>query len=165
LTADFSFPENRDGNLGPANLSLGFKPPDGAGLAIDRRTGQGRRLPVPRSRSRSPRGARVGSGARNVVSRLPRAHLDQAAGTLVNLQPDRIAARIEDDGRSPTEEESHAPLSRVVVTANDDACGAEIVGSNLTFTTLRCPFGCTYVVHPGCYSGGSCGGTVAIQAE
>jgi hypothetical protein len=35
LTADFTFPENRDGNLGPANLSLGFKPPDGAGLAID----------------------------------------------------------------------------------------------------------------------------------
>jgi hypothetical protein len=35
LIASFTFPGDRDGNLGPANLSLGFKPPDGAGLAID----------------------------------------------------------------------------------------------------------------------------------
>ncbi len=35
LTASFTFPENRDGNLGPASLALAFKPPDGAGLAID----------------------------------------------------------------------------------------------------------------------------------
>jgi hypothetical protein len=35
LEADLSFPPNRDGNLGPAQLDFKFKPPTGAGLAID----------------------------------------------------------------------------------------------------------------------------------
>ena len=34
-TATFTFPPNRDGNLGIINLALGFKPPNGVGLAID----------------------------------------------------------------------------------------------------------------------------------
>jgi hypothetical protein len=35
LTATFSFPPDRKGNLGPINLALGFRPPNGVGLAID----------------------------------------------------------------------------------------------------------------------------------
>jgi hypothetical protein len=35
LTATFSFPPDRKGNLGPVNLGLGFRPPNGVGLAID----------------------------------------------------------------------------------------------------------------------------------
>ena len=35
LRATLTFPPNRDGNLGPANLALGFKPPNGVGLSID----------------------------------------------------------------------------------------------------------------------------------
>ncbi len=35
LTSTLSFPENRDGNLGPVNAKLGFKPPTGLGLSID----------------------------------------------------------------------------------------------------------------------------------
>jgi hypothetical protein len=35
LTAKFSFPPDRKGNLGPVNLELGFRPPNGVGLAID----------------------------------------------------------------------------------------------------------------------------------
>jgi hypothetical protein len=35
LRVDLTFPAGRDGNLGPANLALGFKPPNGVGLAID----------------------------------------------------------------------------------------------------------------------------------
>lgn len=35
LTATFSFPPDRKGNLGPVNLALGFRPPNGVGLAID----------------------------------------------------------------------------------------------------------------------------------
>ncbi len=35
LSAIFSFPDNNRGNLGPLNASLGFKPPNGVGLAID----------------------------------------------------------------------------------------------------------------------------------
>jgi hypothetical protein len=35
LTATFSFPPDRNGNLGPVNLALGFRPPNGVGLAID----------------------------------------------------------------------------------------------------------------------------------
>jgi hypothetical protein len=31
----FSFPPNRDGNLGPVQMDLGFKPPNGVGLAVD----------------------------------------------------------------------------------------------------------------------------------
>jgi uncharacterized protein DUF6603 len=33
--ATFSFPPNRDGNIGPVNLALAFKPPTGVGLAVD----------------------------------------------------------------------------------------------------------------------------------
>ncbi len=33
--AFFSFSNNRDGNLGPINLSLGFQPPKGIGLSLD----------------------------------------------------------------------------------------------------------------------------------
>ncbi|MEN3280097.1 MAG: hypothetical protein V7607_1237 [Solirubrobacteraceae bacterium] len=35
LRVELSFPANRDGNLGTANLALGFKPPNGVGLSID----------------------------------------------------------------------------------------------------------------------------------
>jgi hypothetical protein len=35
LRADISFPENADGNLGVLDFRLGFKPPNGVGLAID----------------------------------------------------------------------------------------------------------------------------------
>ena len=35
LTATLSFPADQKGNLGPANLALGFRPPNGVGLAID----------------------------------------------------------------------------------------------------------------------------------
>ena len=35
LTATLSFPQDRKGNLGPVNLALGFRPPNGVGLAID----------------------------------------------------------------------------------------------------------------------------------
>jgi hypothetical protein len=35
LTATITFPPDRKGNLGPANLALGFKPPNGVGLSID----------------------------------------------------------------------------------------------------------------------------------
>ena len=35
IRATFSFPDNNDGNLGPVDLALGFKPPNGVGLAID----------------------------------------------------------------------------------------------------------------------------------
>ena len=35
LTATFAFPADRHGNLGPVDLALGFKPPNGVGLSID----------------------------------------------------------------------------------------------------------------------------------
>jgi hypothetical protein len=35
FTTTISFPDDRKGNLGPANLALSFKPPNGVGLAID----------------------------------------------------------------------------------------------------------------------------------
>ena len=35
LTTEFSFPQGGSGNLGPLNISLGFKPPNGLGLSID----------------------------------------------------------------------------------------------------------------------------------
>jgi hypothetical protein len=35
LTATITFPPDRKGNIGPANLALGFKPPNGVGLTID----------------------------------------------------------------------------------------------------------------------------------
>jgi hypothetical protein len=35
LTATFAFPPNHDGNLGPLDLQLGFKPPNGIGLSMD----------------------------------------------------------------------------------------------------------------------------------
>ncbi len=35
LRVDVTFPPNRDGNLGVANIGLGFKPPNGVGLSID----------------------------------------------------------------------------------------------------------------------------------
>ncbi len=35
IQANFSFPPNNSGNLGPLNLNLGFKPPNGVGLSID----------------------------------------------------------------------------------------------------------------------------------
>lgn len=35
LEADVTFPEGNDGNLGPVNVDLGFKPPTGAGLSVD----------------------------------------------------------------------------------------------------------------------------------
>jgi hypothetical protein len=35
VRATFSFPPNNSGNLGPLNLSLGFKPPNGLGLSLD----------------------------------------------------------------------------------------------------------------------------------
>lgn len=35
LTATITFPADQRGNLGPANLALGFKPPNGVGLSID----------------------------------------------------------------------------------------------------------------------------------
>ena len=41
LTAKFTFPSDRKGNLGSANLDLGFKAPDGVGLSIDTGAVQG----------------------------------------------------------------------------------------------------------------------------
>jgi len=35
VEADVSFPEDQDGNLGPVDMEMGFKPPDGVGLSID----------------------------------------------------------------------------------------------------------------------------------
>ncbi|MDE3249928.1 MAG: hypothetical protein KGO82_14790, partial [Bacteroidota bacterium] len=35
LTGTFSFPANADGNLGPIQLDIGFKPPNGVGLSLD----------------------------------------------------------------------------------------------------------------------------------
>ena len=35
LTATFTFPADQKGNLGPIDLALGFRPPNGVGLAID----------------------------------------------------------------------------------------------------------------------------------
>ncbi|RQG94175.1 DUF6603 domain-containing protein [Natrarchaeobius chitinivorans] len=35
LEAEIAFPEGNDGNLGPLDVDLGFKPPDGAGLSVD----------------------------------------------------------------------------------------------------------------------------------
>ena len=35
LTATVTFPPDQHGNLGPANIALGFKPPNGVGLSID----------------------------------------------------------------------------------------------------------------------------------
>lgn len=35
LTATFTFPPGQDGNLGPIDLSLAFKPPNGIGLSVD----------------------------------------------------------------------------------------------------------------------------------
>ncbi len=35
VTATFSFPDDRSGNLGPVQFDLGFKPPNGVGLSID----------------------------------------------------------------------------------------------------------------------------------
>jgi hypothetical protein len=35
LRATFSFPDDHDGNLGPVDLSLDFKPPKGVGLVVD----------------------------------------------------------------------------------------------------------------------------------
>ena len=35
FTATFSFPPNNSGNLGPVQLDVGFKPPNGVGLSID----------------------------------------------------------------------------------------------------------------------------------
>lgn len=35
LRATFTFPLDRKGNLGPANLALGFRPPNGVGLVVD----------------------------------------------------------------------------------------------------------------------------------
>ena len=35
IVAKFTFPADRKGNLGPVNLALGFRPPNGVGLAVD----------------------------------------------------------------------------------------------------------------------------------
>ena len=35
VQADLSFPEGQDGNLGPVDVELGFRPPDGIGLSVD----------------------------------------------------------------------------------------------------------------------------------
>ncbi len=35
MTAKFSFPPNGDGNIGPLDLTIGFKPPNGVGLVVD----------------------------------------------------------------------------------------------------------------------------------
>lgn len=35
VKADMSFPSNQDGNLGPVDLAIGFKPPNGVGLSLD----------------------------------------------------------------------------------------------------------------------------------
>lgn len=35
ITAGFSFPPSRNGNLGPVQLDIGFKPPKGVGVSID----------------------------------------------------------------------------------------------------------------------------------
>lgn len=35
VEADVSFPEDTDGNMGPVDMEIGFKPPDGAGVKID----------------------------------------------------------------------------------------------------------------------------------
>lgn len=35
LAANFTFPADRKGNLGPVNLALGFRPPNGVGLVVD----------------------------------------------------------------------------------------------------------------------------------
>ena len=58
---------NRDGNLGAANIALGFKPPNGVGLSHRRRRRQGRRLPLLRLRR-----GRVRRRARARRRRLPR---------------------------------------------------------------------------------------------
>ncbi len=41
LTATFAFPPDHDGNLGPIDLQLGFKPPRGIGLVVDAKVVQG----------------------------------------------------------------------------------------------------------------------------
>jgi len=41
LTANFTFPDDRKGNLGPVNLALGFKAPDGVGVVVDTGAVQG----------------------------------------------------------------------------------------------------------------------------
>ncbi|HEY4108100.1 DUF6603 domain-containing protein [Puia sp.] len=41
VTGTFSFPPGNSGNLGPVQLDIGFKPPDGAGLSIDAAIVQG----------------------------------------------------------------------------------------------------------------------------
>lgn len=35
LSINFAFPDEGDGNLGPVDLSLGFRPPNGVGLSVD----------------------------------------------------------------------------------------------------------------------------------
>ncbi|MBC8279210.1 MAG: hypothetical protein H8E48_00345, partial [Chloroflexi bacterium] len=35
LEAQLSFPENGDGNMGPLDLQIGVRPPDGAGISVD----------------------------------------------------------------------------------------------------------------------------------
>jgi hypothetical protein len=35
VEADVSFPEDKDGNMGPVDMEIGFKPPSGAGVSID----------------------------------------------------------------------------------------------------------------------------------
>lgn len=35
VEADLSFPDGQDGNLGPVDVELGFRPPDGIGLSVD----------------------------------------------------------------------------------------------------------------------------------
>lgn len=51
----------------------------------------------------------------------------------------------------------------VQITSNDDACGASNLGSNITIDINGCVFGCTYVIHAGCYFNANCGGTVSYQ--
>ena len=43
---NFAFPE-KGGNLGPVDLSLGFKPPKGVGMSVEGGSGRGRRIPLP----------------------------------------------------------------------------------------------------------------------
>ena len=43
---NFAFPE-KGGNLGPVDLSLGFKPPKGVGMSVKAGSGRGRRIPLP----------------------------------------------------------------------------------------------------------------------
>ena len=81
LDGDDHLPGDQKGNLGPANLALGFKPPNGVGLSHRRRRGQGRRLPVPRLRQGRVRRRARADVRRDRVAQGDRPHHHQDART------------------------------------------------------------------------------------